>query len=101
SRRDASSLLSLPGALPIFEVEICSGRDGSTMGWATSLSGARKPLGMWNGLDAGEPWPNDVFPTLCASEPGYGPYSYTLSAHIGRSEEHTSELQSREKLVCR
>src|SRR5690606_40167169 len=32
---------------------------------------------------------------------GAGQYSFVLSPNANRSEEHTSELQSRENLVCR
>src|SRR5690606_40526684 len=33
--------------------------------------------------------------------PGHGPQPLEFGRHHLRSEEHTSELQSREKLVCR
>src|SRR5690606_42031317 len=36
-----------------------------------------------------------------APEPGRGPRSAPRRSTTGRSEEHTSELQSRENLVCR
>src|SRR5690606_27972498 len=36
-----------------------------------------------------------------ASTPGRGARSSSAAAGTARSEEHTSELQSREKLVCR
>src|SRR5690606_40561239 len=32
---------------------------------------------------------------------GYGWHEHVTDVHVGRSEEHTSELQSRENLVCR
>src|SRR5690606_39662848 len=32
---------------------------------------------------------------------GTGPYTFVLDGTTTRSEEHTSELQSRENLVCR
>src|SRR5690606_39435522 len=37
--------------------------------------------------------------SCAASSPGA--FEITVPSHSGRSEEHTSELQSREKLVCR
>src|SRR3712207_7742938 len=36
----------------------------------------------------------------CATE-GYGEWFWNCQNHLPRSEEHTSELQSRQYLVCR
>src|SRR3712207_7098467 len=37
----------------------------------------------------------------CMTVPVVGPKEWTHPAHTQRSEEHTSELQSRQYLVCR
>src|SRR5690606_39575072 len=54
---------------------------------ATSLAGMRRTPGLLPALHGGPPW-------LAAAD-------RALAPALQRSEEHTSELQSRENLVCR
>src|SRR5271165_7649146 len=44
---------------------------------------------------------HDALPISPHSARAGGAYRWTHRAHCARSEEHTSELQSRENLVCR
>src|SRR3712207_8297287 len=50
-------------------------------------------------LDGGDPEVLEVRDRGVGREPRVGPAQ--VVAHVGRSEEHTSELQSRQYLVCR
>src|SRR5206468_6000836 len=60
---------------------------------ATTLDDRCKPLS--GAVQQGHTWPSTACPDT--SQTGH----YRESPNIGRSEEHTSELQSRSDLVCR
>src|SRR5690606_41433402 len=77
--------LSLHDALPIFAE---SHRDHAP---------PPRPL-LWPGAPSPEAAPAPV-PDACA--PAHTGWRASAHPHLPRSEEHTSELQSRENLVCR
>src|SRR5690606_41992647 len=90
-------LLSLHDALPIW----CRGRRR----WRPRLSGGSGGTAVACAPDVGAPyWGYTNSPSAAASRGArsraWRPGSREDSNHR-RSEEHTSELQSREKLVCR
>src|SRR5690606_39959075 len=83
-----SSTLSLHDALPIWAVKaVCHGSYGKIAGFRPAWS--RQPSSSCNRCPY-PPQPADVPPQRAAGR-----------ASLARSEEHTSELQSRENLVCR
>ena len=81
---------------------------------ATALGPLASDAGAALGPDAGQPpaqwWGGGFAPWVAfgpdptspyAGSPGYPYYRYGAYGLVGRSEEHTSELQSRFDLVCR
>src|SRR5207302_10116703 len=72
-----------------------AGRGGCLAGDAGAKHGALAALLV--GLYLRGPWGHPMFRIPCRSASP----SSTLRAPSARSEEHTSELQSRENLVCR
>src|SRR5690606_40457423 len=95
ARRPSPSPLPLRDALPIFIPTRSFGpRPELPSGWPS------QPFGCWI-LVAEDPAP---VPHHCRSSdaaPDPGPRRRGSSSRKARSEEHTSELQSRENLVCR
>src|SRR5690606_40791867 len=88
----ATSTLSLHDALPISHVHPAGRRGSGATFLATGGDGrAERPVGP---LDGHERRFRDRDRARCDACPG-------RLCHLRRSEEHTSELQSRENLVCR
>src|SRR5699024_12052396 len=84
-----SHSLSLHDALPISPT--------SSAGWRSSASGrAWTALGGWTRPRSRVPWPPPR-----TTPPSAAPTACRHSGSWPRSEEHTSELQSRFDLVCR
>src|SRR5690606_40967928 len=48
----------------------------------------------------GNCFPNTLDTTVYPEDKDGKPYTYVITGDIDRSEEHTSELQSRQSLVC-
>src|SRR5690606_40778322 len=94
-----SSPLSLHDALPIFRFTDVNGDGLADVVWMTD-SWMKQFLGRGDGTFV--PWRRVFYPWgTGAIDPKYVQLHDLDRDGILRSEEHTSELQSRENLVCR
>src|SRR5690606_39715973 len=92
------SLLALPDALQIFP-----GLQGPACGWGEAVQQLELgALPQWGGLVA-QRADGPVAPPRALNQEHIVivEMGADTAAVVGRSEEHTSELQSRENLVCR
>src|SRR5690606_41319379 len=84
--------LSLHGALPIFDFNGGTIRDAAGNNASSTLNAVGPTTGILvDGLT----------PSVSSFSPANGSTDVAPNANLVRSEEHTSELQSRENLVCR
>src|SRR5690606_41656577 len=89
--RASTCPLSLHDALPICRLRRSRRRSGSRRAWRCGTSGVERQRGNCASHDP---------PVAHVSLPLCG-HDRSVAAGENRSEEHTSELQSRENLVCR